>query len=282
MSGTMPFCMYEKSAPVRPIPLWISSRISSAPCAVHSRRAACRNAGVPGVMPPSPCIGSRITAQTSSPPSARNAASSAATSLYGMCVMPAGLGPKPCEYFAWPPAVTVNSVRPWNALSVEMTRTLCGAVAVVRVAARELQRRLVRLGARIAEEHAVGERRVDQPLRQPQRRLVGEPVRHVPQRARLLVERADHRRVAMPERGHGDAAREVDVHAALLVPHARALAAHRHERRGRVAGHHQRRSNISRVTGIDARGDFGATSRRDAASTARAVAGSTGEFMGLR
>ncbi len=30
MSGVTPFCMYEKSAPVRPIPLWISSRISSA------------------------------------------------------------------------------------------------------------------------------------------------------------------------------------------------------------------------------------------------------------
>jgi hypothetical protein len=45
MSGTMPFCMYEKSAPVRPIPLWISSRIRSAPCRVHRRRAACRNSG---------------------------------------------------------------------------------------------------------------------------------------------------------------------------------------------------------------------------------------------
>jgi hypothetical protein len=43
-----------------------------------------------------------------------------------MCVMPAGFGPKPCEYLAWPPAVTVNSVRPWKALSVEMMRALRG------------------------------------------------------------------------------------------------------------------------------------------------------------
>ena len=121
----MPFCMYENSVPVRPIPLWISSRIRSALCSSQSRRAACRNAGVPGVIPPSPCIGSRITAQMSSPPSSRNAASSAATSLYGMCVKPAGFGPNPDEYFAWPPAVTVISVRPWNALSVEITRNFC-------------------------------------------------------------------------------------------------------------------------------------------------------------
>jgi hypothetical protein len=36
--------------------------------------------------------------------------------------MPAGLGPNPVEYFAWPPAVTVSSVRPWNALIAAMTR----------------------------------------------------------------------------------------------------------------------------------------------------------------
>ena len=91
MSGTTPFCMYEKSAPVRPMPLWISSRIRSASCAVHSRRAACRNSGVPGVMPPSPCIGSRITAQISSPLRGE-LGSSAATSLYGTCVNAGRIG----------------------------------------------------------------------------------------------------------------------------------------------------------------------------------------------
>ena len=108
--------------------------------------------------------------------------------------MPAGLGPKPVAYFAWPPAVTVNSVRPWNALTVEIDADLLRAEAIVRVAARELERRLVGLGARVAEEHALGERGVDEALREPQRRLVGEPVRHVPERARLLGQRADQRR----------------------------------------------------------------------------------------
>ena len=107
--------------------------------------------------------------------------------------------------------------------------------AIVRPAPRELERRLVRFGPRVAEEHALGERAVDEPLRESQRRLVREPVADVPDLARLLVERADHCRMAMPERGHRDAAREVDIELAVLVPHARALAAHRDERRRRVA-----------------------------------------------
>ena len=114
------------------------------------------------------------------------------------------------------------------------------AELVVRIAAGELQRRLVGLGARIAEEHALGERVLDQPLRETQRRLAGQPVRHVPQRARLVGDRADHRRVAMAERSHGHAAREVDVHPPVLVPHARAFPAYGDERGRRIALHHQR------------------------------------------
>ena len=208
--------------PVRPMPLWISSRISSAPCSVHSRRAACRNAGVPGRMPPSPCIGSRMTAQVSAPCSA-NSRSSAATSLYGMCVMPAGFGPKPLAYFACPPAVTVKSVRPWKLFSVETTRIFFSPDAIVRVAARELQRGLVRLRTGVGEEDALGERVVDEALGEAQRRLAGQPVRHVPQRARLVGDRADHRRMAVTERGDGDAAGEVDVHACRSGPRRASL-----------------------------------------------------------
>ena len=92
-------------------------------------------------------------------------------------------------YLAWPPAVTVNSVRPWNALSVEMTRNFCAPKRSLRVAPRELQRRFVGLGAGVAEEHALGERVVDETLREPQRRLVGHPVRHVPELLACSVER---------------------------------------------------------------------------------------------
>ncbi len=113
------------------------------------------------------------------------------------------------------------------------------AEMIVRVAARELERRFVRLGAGVAEEHALRERRIDQFFRQPQRRLVGHPVGDVPDGLRLIVQRLDHRRVAVTERGDRDAAGEVDVHAALLVPHARSDAAHGDERRRRVTRHHE-------------------------------------------
>ncbi|MNI58504.1 hypothetical protein D3C81_1302020 [compost metagenome] len=40
----------------------------------------------------------------------------AARSLNGVWVIPPGSGAKSLEYFGWPPAETVNSVRPWKAL----------------------------------------------------------------------------------------------------------------------------------------------------------------------
>ncbi|MNT16671.1 hypothetical protein D3C72_1517850 [compost metagenome] len=40
----------------------------------------------------------------------------AARSLNGVWVMPPGNGAKSLEYLGWPPADTVNSVRPWKAL----------------------------------------------------------------------------------------------------------------------------------------------------------------------
>jgi hypothetical protein len=76
------------------------------------------------------------------------------------------------------------------------------------------------------------------PLREAQRGLVGEPVRHVPQRARLRFQRLDHRRMTVPERGDRDTAREIDEHPPVLIPDARAFAAHREERRGCEALHH--------------------------------------------
>ena len=62
------------------------------------------------MIPPSPCNGSIITAQVLSD----MIASSAAKSLYGVWAIPPGLGPKPSEYAACPPTVTVKKVRPWK------------------------------------------------------------------------------------------------------------------------------------------------------------------------
>ena len=46
-----------------------------------------------------------------------------------------GTGSKPCVYLAWPPTLTVNSVRPWKALKNETMRFLCGAMPLPRLRA---------------------------------------------------------------------------------------------------------------------------------------------------
>ena len=96
----------------------------------------------------------------------------------------------------------------------------------------------VKVDVGIAEEHALGKRRIDQPLGKTQRGFVGEPVRNVPELAGLLFERADHRRMRVPKRRHCDAAREVDIHPSGLIPDPRTFAAHRNERRRRETRHH--------------------------------------------
>ncbi|MNN65534.1 hypothetical protein D3C81_1810430 [compost metagenome] len=57
---------------------------------------------------------------------AEMAAFSASRSLNGMWVMPSTFGPKPSEYLAWPPTLTVNRVRPWKLLTIEMISYFSG------------------------------------------------------------------------------------------------------------------------------------------------------------
>ena len=82
--------------------------------------------------------------------------------------------------FSWPVAVRVASVRPWNEPSAE---TISERAPPWRVApaSRELDRRLVRLGAAVAEEHAVGERVRAEQLGEPRLRLAVVQVRDVEQ-----------------------------------------------------------------------------------------------------
>ncbi len=40
--------------------------------------------------------------------------------------MPVIFGPKPSEYFGWPPTLTVNRVRPWKLLRVAMISCFSG------------------------------------------------------------------------------------------------------------------------------------------------------------
>ena len=116
-----------------------------------------------GRTPPSPWIGSTMMPAVRGPIASRTAF----MLLNGTWSKPSTTGPKPSRYLALPVAASVASVRPWNAPSKQMKRKRSRLAGVGHGAAHHLDHALVRLGARVAEEHAVGERRVDQPLRQP-------------------------------------------------------------------------------------------------------------------
>ncbi len=99
-----------------------------------------------------------------------------------------------------------------------------------RPTTHQLDRRLVRLGAGIAQEHALGEMRcVHQLFGQPQRRLGVEHVAAVPELVRLRGERRQQICILMAKRVHRDAGTEVDVIVALGIPDSRALAVIEHQ-----------------------------------------------------
>ena len=123
---------------------------------------------------------------------------------------------------------------------------------VVEVLARHLDRALDRLGARVGDEHRVGEGRRDQPL--GQRLLVRDAVevRGVPELPRLRLERRDERRVGVAEERHRDAGAEVEIALAALLGQPGALALDEGERRARVGREdgrdHGRRSSTPAQT----------------------------------
>ena len=83
---------------------------------------------------------------------------------------------------------------------------LVGIALGVMIAARGLDRALDRLGARIGEEHRVGEGQVDQPLRQRLALRAAVEVGDVHQRRRLLLDRLGQMRMAVAEQIDRDAA----------------------------------------------------------------------------
>jgi len=71
-SGVHPKDWKWNGRPVRPRPHWISSAISSVPVAFVTRAIAAANSGDSGRTPPSPWIGSAITAAVCSVTAASN------------------------------------------------------------------------------------------------------------------------------------------------------------------------------------------------------------------
>ena len=109
-SGTEPFVQSWKAnaVPVRPIPHWISSKISRASFAVASFLASAANSAVIDTMPPSPRIGSRMIPAVFSP----TASSRAAKSFGGTKRTPGINGAKGALYLGWPVTEIAPRVRP--------------------------------------------------------------------------------------------------------------------------------------------------------------------------
>ncbi len=80
------------------------------------------------------------------------------------------------------------------------------------------------LGAGIGEEDSVGEGRFGETLPQPLLPVDVMQVGDVPELPRLLGQRRDELGVRVAERGHGDAAREVEIALTLLREEKGALA----------------------------------------------------------
>ena len=108
-------------------------------------------------------------------------------------------------------------MRPWNELSAVMTSLRPGLLRTV--APRQLDGRLVGLGAAVAEEHPVGEGMVAEQLGQPGLGLDVIEVGDVDQGPHLLRHRLGHGRVAVAETVDGNAGDEVQILLAVRVPH---------------------------------------------------------------
>ncbi len=94
----------------------------------------------------------------------------------------------------------------------------------------ELDRRLVGLGARVREEHAVGEGMLAEELGELGLLRDVKEVGHVDEGRRLLAQGAHHLRMAVAERRHRDPAGEVEVFLAVRVPDPRTLSSHQGDR----------------------------------------------------
>jgi hypothetical protein len=121
----------REERPVRPIPVWISSRQSSAPSSSASAAAAARNSVVAGTTPPSPWIGSsRIN-----PVSGVTAARRDSTSLSRAKVTPGSSGSNAARFAGCPVTASEPAVRPWNEPSSAITPGLPVALRAYLTAA---------------------------------------------------------------------------------------------------------------------------------------------------
>ena len=114
-----------------------------------------------------------------------------------------------------------------------------GSAVALAVAPGELDGALVRLRARVAEEHppAAAQQRV-QSRGHFRLHVVVVEIRDVQQCARLVGDRGRDVGVGVSERRHRETREEVEVLLAFAVPELRAFAAHERDRQPAVRLHH--------------------------------------------
>ena len=117
---------------------------------------------------------------------------------------------------------------------------LVGIALGVMIAPRGLDRAFDRLGARIGEEHRVGEGQVDQPLRQRLALRAAVEVRDMHQPRGLILDRLGQVRVAVTQQIDRDAAGEIEIFLAAFAVEIDPLAFDRPHRAPRVNGHERR------------------------------------------
>ncbi len=122
-----------------------------------------------------------------------------------------------------------------SALEGDEAITLGRAVGRVEFS-RGLDRAFHRFGARIGEEHAIGECRVDETPRQPFGLRNLKKIGHVPGLFRRRAQGRDKMRMRMAERIHGDAAAKIEVTVAIGGEKPSALATFEGEIRARIGG----------------------------------------------
>ena len=211
------------SLPVRPMPVWISSKISSRPCSSQScaqrpqELAAARR-------------GRRLrpgSARSGSPRSpGRSRASTASRSPNGTWSKPSTFGPKPSRYFLLPAGGERRQrAAVERALEGDDAEAL-GLAVHDMVLARRLDRAFDRLGAGIARRRR-GRRRSPRTAARPAARLPG--IRKMLETCQSLsacsFSACDEMRMRMAERVDRDAGREIEIALAVGRDQPGALAA---------------------------------------------------------
>ena len=221
------------------MPVCTSSYSSSAPWRSHSSRASSSHARSIGHTPPSPWIGSTSTAQVSGPTAARERVEVVARHVLeagGHGLERLALGGRPAGRERRQRAAVKGALDAHDAV-------LGRPAARAPRAARELDRGLDRLGARVAEERAVLARERAQALGERDRGLAVEEVRDVAEHGGLRGERLHGGGMAVSERADREPGRRGRGRRCRPRPRrcSRRRARARAAARGRSAGSRPRR-----------------------------------------